>query len=478
MNKLEKLFENNFKEPVIKMYLMPQSGSYRKYYRIIGKNNTAIGTYNNDKDENIAFLSLTKHFESQNLPVPHIFTEDLSENIYLQNDLGNTTLYDFVKQEIKDGKFSDSLIKKYKEVLIKLIDFQINGAKNLDWSKCYPRKAFDKQSIMWDLNYFKYYMLKISKTIFNEQLLENDFNTFANFLTSADSNYFLYRDFQSRNIMIYNNEIYFIDYQGGRQGAFYYDLASLLYDAKANISEPVRDQLVEYYFTELQSHIKISKAEFFKYYYSFAIIRILQAFGAYGLRGIIEKKLHFMQSIPLAINNLKYILENKNIEVDILELKKALFDFVNKSEFSKEQNTTNNLTINIKSFSFIQNGYPKDLSGNGGGFVFDCRFLPNPGREQKYKFLSGKDESVIKYLNASVEVETFIANTFILVKEAISNYIERDFSSLSISFGCTGGQHRSVYSAERIKNLIAENYNVNIKIEHENSNNWNTGNTK
>jgi len=478
MDKLEKLFENHFNEPVIKMYLMPQSGSYRKYYRIYGKNNTVIGTYNNDKDENTAFITFSKHFESQNLPVPHIFAEDLSENIYLQNDLGNKTLYDYVKQENKKGEFSDNLINKYKEVLKKLIDFQINGAKNLDWEKCYPRKSFDKQSITWDLNYFKYYMLKISKTIFNEQLLENDFNTFANFLTSADSNYFLYRDFQSRNIMIKDDEIYFIDYQGGRQGAFYYDLASLLYDAKANIPEQIRDQLVDYYFKELQTYIKISKTEFFKYYYSFAIIRILQAFGAYGLRGIIEKKLHFLQSIPLAINNLKYILENKNIEANIPELKKALLDFVNNSEFSKENKESNNLTINIKSFSFIKNGYPKDESGNGGGFVFDCRFLPNPGREDKYKFLSGKYSSVIKYLDASVEVETFIANTFILLKEAINNYIERGFTNLSISFGCTGGQHRSVYSAERIKNLIAENYNVNIKIEHENSNNWNTRNTK
>ncbi len=467
MKKLEKLFEAHFKEPVQKINLMPQSGSYRKYYRIVSQNNTVIGTYNKDKDENIAFLTFSKHFENKNLPVPHIFAQDLSENIYLQSDLGNTTLYDFVKKESKNGEFSDGLINKYKEVLKKLIAFQVNGAKNLDWSKCYPREAFDKQSIMWDLNYFKYYMLKIAKIPFSEQLLENDFNTFADFLTSADSNYFLYRDFQSRNIMLKNGEIYFIDYQGGRQGAFYYDLASLLYDAKANIPEKTRNELVEYYFNELQSYKKTSKTEFYKYYYSFALIRIMQAFGAYGLRGIVEKKLHFIQSIPLAIKNLKYILENKNIEADIPELKKALLYFANKSEFSKEKNTTNKLTINIKSFSFIKNGYPKDMSGNGGGFVFDCRFLPNPGREERYKKLSGKDDPVIKFLDARVEAETFIANSFILIKEAINNYIERDFASLSVSFGCTGGQHRSVYSAEKMKNLIAENFNVNINIEHE-----------
>ncbi len=475
---LKKLFETRFKQQIRHITLMPQSGSYRKYYRIVGEKNTVIGTFNEDKDENIAFLSFSKHFKSKNLSVPEVYAEDLKNNIYLQEDLSNISLYDFLKTKTQDGNFPIELINKYKIILEKLLSFQFKGTEGLDWSKCYPRNSFDKQSMMWDLNYFKYLMLKIAKIPFNEQLLENDFNKFADFLTSADSKYFLYRDFQSRNIMLKDGEPFFIDYQGGRKGAIYYDLASLLYDAKAKIPETIREQLVEFYFEKIQNYKVVDKNEFFKYYYSFALIRIMQAFGAYGFRGIVEKKSHFLQSIPPAIKNLKYILDNKNIDVQIPELKKTLFYFVNNSTFINSKNFSNKLTITIKSFSFIKNGYPKDAFKHGGGFVFDCRFLHNPGRIERYKTLSGLDKPVIEFLDAAPDVETFITNSFSLVKEAVNSYIKRDLSNLAVSFGCTGGQHRSVYSAEKMKTLIDENYKINVTLEHENSNNWHTGNSK
>lgn len=478
MNQIKKLFENIFQKKIENITALPQSGSYRKYYKIFDGKYYYIATYNSDKTENEAFISFSKHFFSKKLPVPEILAENLDENIYFQTYLGETTFFYYIKTESKNGVFSQKLIKKYKEILEILIQFQVEGAEGLDFSKCYPRSKFDEQSIIWDLNYFKYYMLKIAKVPFNEQLLENDFNEFIDYLLTADTNFFLYRDFQSRNIMLKDEKPYFIDYQGGRQGAFFYDLASLMYDAKANIPQPVRDELVEHYFSKIQNYKKISEKEFYEFYYAYALIRIMQAFGAYGFRGLIEKKSHFIKSIPPAIANLKFILENKNIVPKIPELRKALHFLINESEFSKIDKPKSDLKITIKSFSFLKKGYPADSTGNGGGFVFDCRFLPNPGRIEKYKSLSGLDFEVKLFLDAKPEVETFLQNTYFIVKQAINNYIERKFDNLAISFGCTGGQHRSVYSAEKIKEMIEEDYNIKISLSHENSNNWHTRNTK
>ena len=468
-NKLIKLFENYFKQTVSKIKLLPQSGSYRKYYRMKSKNYSVIGTYNTDKKENIAFISFSKHFKSLNLHVPKIYVEDIENNIYLQEDLDDITLFDYIKNIKNDKQYEKKILDIYKKILEQLVRFQIIGNKNLDYTKCYPRAEFDEQSIMWDLNYFKYFMLKITKVPFDEQKLENDFNNLSNFLTSADTNYFLYRDFQSRNIMLKDNLPFFIDYQGGRRGALHYDLASLLYDAKANIPQHIRNKLVEFYIIELQKYIDITRKAFFEHYYAYVLIRQLQALGAYGFRGLIEKKLHFIQSIPFALRNLKYIIQN-NLNVEIPELNKAISYLINESEIALKNNNksseNNKLKVKVKSFSYIYGEIPKDNSEHGGGFVFDCRILQNPGREAKYRNFTGKDKEIIEYLEALPEVESFISNVYLIVSMAIKKYIQRDFNNLSINFGCTGGQHRSVYSAEKITKLIQENFNIAVELEH------------
>ena len=462
MQKLTNLFTKNFGEKVEAITLLPQSGSYRKYYRIISENHSVIGTYNEDRRENNAFISFSEHFINRNLPVPRILAKALDKDIYLQEDLGDTTLFDW------RGKQSDIVPIKnmYSKVLSELARFQTLGGDNLDYTNSYPREKFDKQSIMWDLNYFKYCMLKIVKIPFDEQKLEDDFNNLSDFLLTANTNYFLYRDFQSRNIMLNKSKPIFIDYQGGRKGALHYDVASLLYDAKANIPQNIREELVEVYITEIQKHIKISRSEFHEHYPAYILIRILQALGAYGFRGLIEKKLHFIQSIPFALSNLKYILENKNLNVELPELKKVLYMLVNKKELHTNSQKENKLQVLIKSFSYIYGEIPKDETEFGGGFVFDCRILPNPGRQEKYRSLTGMDKPVIQFLEAETEVENFMSNTYLIVKQAIDKYIERDFTYLSFNFGCTGGQHRSVYCAEKIKKLINDNYNVNVVLKH------------
>ena len=396
--KLMNLFEDYFKQKIFEIKLLPQSGSYRKYFRIKSKNYSVIGTYNLEKKENIAFISFSKHFKNKILHVPKIYVEDLENNIYLQEDFGDITLFDYIKSIKNDEKFDNKILDIYKKVLEQLPRFQVIGGKNIDYTKCYPRKEFDEQSIMWDLNYFKYFMLKIAKVPFDEQELELDFKKLSDFLISADTKYFLYRDFQSRNIMLKDNIPFFIDYQGGRRGALHYDLASLLYDAKANISQQIRNQLVEFYIKELQKYIDITSEDFYKHYFAYVLIRQLQALGAYGFRGLIEKKLHFIQSIPYALKNLKYIIE-QNLNVEIPELKKAILYLINESEVALKDSfktaENNKLKVQIKSFSYIYGEIPKDESGHGGGYVFDCRILQNPGREEKYQNLTGKDKEVV-----------------------------------------------------------------------------------
>lgn len=451
---------------------LPQSGSYRKYYRIKSKTKKAIAVENSDYKENFAFVEFSKHFRKKNLPVPEIYAENLSKNIYLQQDLGNTTLYDFLKKSNEINNFSEKAIKIYEKVIDNLIKIQTLGHQDFDYSICYPRSEFDKQSIMWDLNYFKYFFLKIAKIPFYEQDLEDDFHTFSNFLLKAEKDFFLFRDFQSRNIMLIDENPYFVDYQGGRRGAVQYDLASLLYDAKAEIPNHIRLQLLDYYYDKFSSIYKISKQKFVTFFHAFSLIRILQALGAYGFRGLIEKKLHFIQSIPLALRNLRYVVENLDKNLNIPQLKTALIHLIEKSEFSNfKTNIDYNFKIEIKSFSY-KKGFPKNTSEHGGGFVFDCRSLPNPGRYEKFKKNSGLDRNVIDFFVAEPEVEKFISEVFLIISNVIKKYKERKFNYLSIYFGCTGGQHRSVYCAEKLSSLISEEFNIVPALEHIEKENW------
>ncbi len=464
-NKIIQLFENQFKESVQSFEMLPPSGSYREYCRLKNDNRSVIGVFNADVKENAAFLAFTNHFREKGLPVPEIYAVSSDLTKYLLEDLGNTTLFDFLSQIRESEGFSENIIAEYRKVIKVLPRIQVAAGKDIDYSVCYPRDAFDKQSMMWDLNYFKYYFLKLAKIPFDEQALEDDFQTFSDYLLTAESNYFLYRDFQSRNVMLKNNEVYFIDYQGGRRGALQYDLASLLYDGKADIPQQVRIKLLQYYLEELKQYIPVNEKEFTAYFRGFVLIRIMQAMGAYGFRGFYEKKEHFLKSIPYALKNLEFLLNDLKLPVEIPELTKVLGLLV-KSEVLKEiGRKKNNLTVRVTSFSY-RKGIPEDPSGNGGGFVFDCRAINNPGRHEEYKRLTGKDLKVQQFLEQKSEIGIFLDAVKVLVEQAVKTYLERGFSHLSVNFGCTGGQHRSVYSAEKMAAYLQNNYPVNVVLLH------------
>ncbi len=462
---IEQLFEQQFGEKPTKVTLLPPSGSYREYCRLKSNNRSVIGAWNADIKENTAFLSFTDAFRKNNIPVPEVYAVSADSQKYLLEDLGDTTLFDFLTHTRETEGFSETIIDEYRKVLKQLPQIQIVAGKDMDYSVCYPREAFDKQSMMWDLNYFKYYFLKLAKVPFDEQALEDDFQTFSDYLLSAPSDYFLFRDFQSRNVMLKDGGVYFIDYQGGRRGALQYDLASLLYDGKADIPPEIRTLLFRYYLDELRNFLPVNEHEFTSYFNGFVLIRIMQAMGAYGFRGFYEKKEHFLKSIPYAIRNLQNLLPELNLPVELPELKNVL-DQLTQSEALKEiGQPKNKLTVLITSFSY-KKGIPKDPSGNGGGFVFDCRALNNPGRHIEFKHLTGKDPAVQKFLRQNSEMKWFLKPVKALVDQSVKNYLERGFTNLSVSFGCTGGQHRSVYAAEKLAVHLRNNYNINVVLVH------------
>jgi aminoglycoside/choline kinase family phosphotransferase len=462
---LFKLWSNG---PVLEFTPLPPSGSYREYYRLKGERKSAIVVYNADEKENWAFIEFTRHFTKIGLPVPSILAEDLDKDIYLLEDLGDTTLFSYLSEIRSEENFNERIVHIYKKVIDILPRFQIEAGKNLNYNVCYPRAQFDKQSMMWDLNYFKYYFLKLGKIPFDEQTLEIDFNTFADYLLSADCNYFLYRDFQSRNIMIKNGKPFFIDYQGGRKGALHYDLASLLFDAKADLPHKVRAELLKYYILTVKKYTAIDETEFVQMFFGYVLIRILQALGTYGFRGFYEKKEHFLKSIPFAIDNLSWLLNTVSFPIKIPSLIDALHGVVNSKEFrqiGEVRKVSNKLEVSLFSFSYRQS-IPQDHSGNGGGFVFDCRAIHNPGRYNRYKMLTGKDEAVKKFLLEESDAEKFLSSVFEIVHQTIDVYIKRKFAHLMISFGCTGGQHRSVYCADRMAEYLQSIPEIEIKVRH------------
>lgn len=460
------LFEQWAGEKATSILPLAPSGSPRLYYRLQSENKTAIGTYGSNPKENHAFVTFSKHFKGKGLPVPEVYVVDVEKNIYLQEDLGGTALYHLLPE--KGAVFSEDLLQLYKKSVAKLAELQVKGGEGLDYSVCFPRSAFDKQSILWDFNYFKYYFLNLCDFPFDEQALEEDVQRFADYLLEADCDYFLFRDFQSRNIMIREGEPFFIDYQGGRKGALQYDLASLLYQAKANIPHKIRQELLSHYLEVVETMVEVDKEKFEKHYYAYVLIRSIQVLGAYGFRGLIQHKEHFLKSIPFALQNVRWILENIQFPVEMPELMTALSKMVSTKKFeSFDQNKGKEspLTVHIHSFSF-KKGLPTDDSGNGGGFIFDCRFLHNPGRYAPYKKLTGRDESVIHFLQQKSTIADFLSHAFQIVDEAVENYIERGFSSLQVNFGCTGGQHRSVYSADQLTQHLKEKYGVKVELKH------------
>lgn len=464
---LHSIFENWSGEKAGQTITIPQSGSYREYYRLVGTKKTAIGVYNEDIKENNAFLTFTKHFFALGLPVPEVLSEHSDGKTYLLSDLGDEALFDYLhKKRSQVGVFPGSAIKAYKLALNELPKFQILAAKNLDYSVCYPRAAFDKQSMVWDLSYFKYYFLKLAKIPFDEQLLEDDFTRFTTFLLKADSDYFLYRDFQSKNIMMVNGKPHFIDYQGGRKGALQYDVASILYDSKANIPADIKDILLDHYLEVLANYISFDKEKWLEFYRAFVLIRLMQAMGAYGFRGFYERKTQFLKSIPYALKQLDNIINSNLFPPGFPYMESVLRSLTSSRQLLKyrqEFNTLVPLQIDLLSFSYHQ-GLPKENHGHGGGFIFDCRGIHNPGRYERFINKNGMDKEVHEFLKMGGEADEFLNNSIQLVEQTIDKYLNREFKHLQIAFGCTGGQHRSVYCAEQMAEILQEKYEDRVQI--------------
>ncbi len=464
---LTQLFKKHFGVEPAKIERMPISGSNREYYKLSAGSHVAVGTIGKEIKENEAFISFTNSFHEAGLPVPEILEVSDDKGSYLQTFIEGISLFDYLESHrLPDGEIDESTLRIYRKVLNHLRDFQMKGADIIDFGKCYPRSKFDAQSIMWDLNYFKYYFLKATHTVFDEQLLEDDFQKLTEYLCSAPSDFFLYRDFQSRNIIITpDGEPYFIDYQGGRRGAMHYDLASLLYDGKAKLSPETRDYLLtDFILGNIGYFPNFQERAFAEMFYAFAYVRIMQACGAYGYRGILEQKQHFIKSIPPAMKNLKYLLDNHPLPIELPELTKALRSIAENEELNTEKKKK--LTVTVMSFSYKM-GIPYDPSGNGGGFVFDCRAIHNPGKYEQYKHVTGKDQPVIDFFANEPEMAEFCQLTQQIVGMSIKKYLKRGFENLSVLFGCTGGQHRSVYSAESMARFIRENYpEVIVNLSH------------
>jgi len=461
---LKILFKKTFNEDVETIENVRADGSNRQILRLISKNRSVIGIWGPDKKENQAFVEFSKFFYSKNLPVPQIYAFDPEKHIYLETDLGNTTLFKQVKDLRTDEGFPDELIEYYKKALLWLAKFQIE-ANNFNVSWCYPKKEFDEQSMMWDLNYFKYYFLKLGGIEFDEQKLENDFRIFIDYLKTAPRSFFLYRDFQSRNIMIKDENLYFIDYQSGRYGFLAYDVASLLFDAKVNMPFDLRENLLDFYLNIPLVKSVIKREEFLKYYYYFVFIRLMQAMGAYGLRGFYEKKTHFLTSIPYVIKNLEYLFSVFKPEIKIPEIIKV-FKRITTSSYLR-QFTDKKLGLNLRIYSFsYKDGIPQDPEGNNGGFVFDLRCLPNPGRDPLYMSYTGMDPIVRNFLDKNPEVNEYYKHCFEIINQAVTNYLSRNFTELYVAFGCTGGRHRSVYMAERLYRDFMNKKDITCILKH------------
>ena len=468
MEQFRSAFEAITNEKLVAEEQIIGSGSNRQYIRLKGETRSLIGVIGESVQENSAFIELTKHFYNQGLPVPGLLYVSSDKTHYLLQDLDDLSLFDYIKQGRETGKFSISEYEMLAKTIRKLVEIQFIGAQGLDFSVCYPQPEFDRRTVLWDLNYFKYCFLKPSGVDFLETKLEDDFEAMASVLLQCKTDTFLYRDFQSRNVMIDNNEPYFIDYQGGRKGPIFYDVTSFLWQAKANFSDELRNKLINVYLDEVKKYIEIDEHNFREQLKHFVLFRTLQVLGAYGFRGFFERKAHFIESVPFAIQNLKKLLKEDFSEYPYLY--NVLREMCGLEKFQREiagqaRNDSKTLQVIICSFSY-KKGIPVDDSGNGGGYVFDCRAIHNPGKYEAYKKLTGLDKPVIDFLEKDGEIISFLEHIYTLADAHIQRYIERGFTNLMFSFGCTGGQHRSVYSAQHLAEYIAKRYDIKIKLIH------------
>ena len=482
------------------------SGSNRRYYRIYSEDKevSLIGVQGTSRDENHAFLYMDEHFLKQGLNVPRVLAVSEDEMAYVQEDLGDELLFNYIAEGRKTGVFCEAEKVMLRKTMRALARFQVQAAEDFDFNQCYPQPEFNLRSIRWDLNYFKYCFLKATGLEFQEDKLENEFERLAYILLQQKRmNAFMYRDFQSRNVMVafgkashgsplsglkaqpasalptttsrvgdpkkdndQELEPYFIDFQGGRRGPVYYDVASFLWQAKANFHDELRHELIEDYLDELGKYMEVDKEEFYATLRHFVLFRTMQVLGAYGFRGYFEKKPHFLQSIPFAIENLRRLL--KNAAEDYPYLIEVLHQMTEMKQF-KEVSVRKPLVVKVYSFSY-KKGIPADDSGNGGGFVFDCRAVNNPGKYERYTYFTGMDEPVIKFLEQDGEILPFLDSAYKLVDASVKRYIDRGFRNLMVSFGCTGGQHRSVYAAEKMAEHLNTKFGVEVQLIHREQN--------
>lgn len=454
---------------------LPKAGSERLYFRVSTPQRSYIVTYNQNLPENRTFIEFSRHFHTNQVAVPELYHSSADGYFYAQSDLGQSSLFDIVQKE----GFTEHTFQLYQKTLHQLAHLQIKGGKGLNYDYCIATRSFDRQAIYSDLLYFKYYFLRALQLPYDKNLLLNDFETLSLYLTQERNKFFMHRDCQSRNVMVSDHSVYFIDYQGGMQGALQYDVASMLWQAKAALPYEWRDELVAYYFEKANELLggQLNNRDFIDNYHGFVLIRMLQTLGAYGFRGLFERKPHFISSIPYALKNLKWFLENKTMPIRLPELQKALNAMVEEPVIQRFENiratSASKLVVKICSFSY-KAGIPDDSSGNGGGFVFDCRGILNPGRFDEYKKLTGRDKPVIDFLMYRTEMPAFLQHVYSLVDISVSDYLKRDFESLSINFGCTGGQHRSVFAADQLASHLASKFGCNIELSHkvQDAKNW------
>ena len=462
LQKLYHAFTGVFAENMVEL---PSSGSNRRYFRLTGVQNL-IGVYGTCVDENKAFLYMAAHFRKNGLPVPQVHMVSDDQLFYLQEDLGDMLLFNAIEKGRATNVFSEDEKELLRKAIRLLPAVQFGGADGFDFSHCYPQPEFNQRSVLWDLNYFKYCFLKATGMEFQEDKLEDDFHKMCDVLLRSSSATFMYRDFQSRNVMIKDGEPWLIDFQGGRKGPFYYDIASFLWQAKAKYPDSLRRELIHEYMDALRKYQPVDEAYFYSQLRHFVLFRTLQVLGAYGFRGYFEKKPHFIQSVPFAIANLRELLKEDFSEYPYLC--EVLRELTGLKQFSDDLKKRQ-LTVKVMSFAY-KKGIPDDPTGNGGGFVFDCRAVNNPGKYERYKPFTGLDEPVIKFLEEDGEIEVFLEHAYALVDASVKRYMERGFSNLSVCFGCTGGQHRSVYSAQHMAEHINQKFGVKVELVHREQN--------
>jgi aminoglycoside/choline kinase family phosphotransferase len=462
------LFSSYRKEPIISINKIPQSGSIRIYYRILTGSGSFIATHGINIKENLSFIQFSRHFKTKNCPVPVIYAVNNEGTIYIQEDFGDISLLNLLEQHGPTAEILDL----FKQSLRELATLQIQGDRGLDYEHwCLTSSEFGKQAIMSDLLYFKYYFLDTLQLPYDKEKLIADFEIFSTSLANAAYKYFLFRDFQSRNILIENGRVHFIDYQGGMKGALQYDVASMLWQAKAELSEAWKQDLLQYYMDCVEKELgrPINKTEFVEQYMGYVLIRLMQVLGAYGFRGLFERKAHFLVSIPLGLKNLRNFLHQFSMGKELQEFERVLHLIVEDQIIERfippRADATTPLVVHINSFSF-RKSIPEDTTENGGGFVFDCRSILNPGRLEDFKSKTGRDKEVKDFLEQQTKMPEYLNSVFDLVDIAVEDYILRGFGSLMVNFGCTGGQHRSVYAADSLSRHLKNKFGVTVKLHH------------